>query len=101
VLTDFVGGLANALVVAPHAGDTVGHRAVELTVVEHDFRRPLVETLAGGFVQVIGLESVRQAEDGLAAVMLEGVGAIRAKRVHEEALLRPVSRPHRRECARV
>ena len=91
MLTDFVGCLANALVVAPHAGDTVGHRAVELTVVEHDFRRSLVETFAGGFVQVVRLEAVRQAEDGFATVMLEGVGAIRAERVHEQALLRSVS----------
>src|SRR4029079_16876624 len=66
-------------------------RAVGVTVVEHDFRRSLVETLAGGFVQVVGLEAVRQAEDGFATVMLEGVRAIRAERVHEQALLRPVS----------
>jgi hypothetical protein len=46
--------------------------------------------LAGGFVQVVGLEAIRQAEDGFATVMLEGVGAIRAERVHEQALLRPV-----------
>jgi hypothetical protein len=43
VRANFVGRLADALIVAAHAGDTVGHRAVELAVVEHDLRRSLVE----------------------------------------------------------
>ena len=43
---DVVGRLADALVVAAHAGDAVGHRAVELAVVEHDLGRALVEAVA-------------------------------------------------------
>ena len=88
MLADVVGRLADALVVAAHAGDAVGHRAVELAVVEHDLGRSLVEPVALGLVQVIGLEAVRQAEDRLAAVMMEGIWAIWAKRVDEQALLR-------------
>ena len=91
VLADLVGALADALVMAAHAGDAVGHRAVELTVVEHDLGRALVQAGARRGIQIIGLEAVRQAEDGLAAVMLEGISAVRTKRVHEQALLRPVA----------
>ena len=59
--------------------------------VAHDRGRALVELLAVGRVQVIGLEAVRQAEDGLAAVMLEAVLALRAKRMLEQALLAAIA----------
>jgi hypothetical protein len=91
VLADVVARLANALVMTAEAGDGVGHRAIELAVVEHNLSRPLVEADALGRVQIIGLEAVRQAEDGLAAVMLEGIGPVRTKRVDEQALLRLVA----------
>ena len=91
VLADLVGALADALVMAAHAGDAVGHRAVELTVVEHNLGRALVEAGARRGIQIVGLEAVRQAENGLAAVMLEGISTVRTKRVNEQALLRPVA----------
>ena len=43
VLAHLVRPLADALVMAAHAGNAVGHRAVELTVVEHDLGRALVK----------------------------------------------------------
>ena len=86
MLADIVVRLADALVMAAHAGDAVGDREI-LADVAHDLGRALVEPLAVGRVQVIGLEAVRQAEDGLAAVMLEAVVAVRAERMLEEALL--------------
>src|SRR3990172_2527834 len=91
MLADVVRRLADALIVAAHAGNTIGHRAIELAVVEYDLGRALVDPVALGRIQIIGLEAIRQAEDGLPAVMLEGALAVRAKRVDEQALLRLVA----------
>ena len=85
-LADLVLGLDHAELVAAHAGDAVGDREVLGALVLHDVGRSRIEGLSVRRVQVIGLEAVRQAEDGLATVMLEGVLALRAERVLVQAL---------------
>ncbi len=64
-------GLAHALIVAAHAGDAVGDGEILAGGVANDRGRPLVETLAAGLVQIVALESVRQAEHCLTAIMVE------------------------------
>src|SRR5215210_5726133 len=77
---------------ATHAGDAVDHRRIARVVeVAHDVDRTFIQLLALGGVQVIGLETVGQAEDGLAAVVIEAVGAARSEWEFEQALLAAAS----------
>src|SRR5690606_30735989 len=79
--------LADALVVAAHARDAVGHALVATGRIEHDLHRTLQELLPVGGVQVVALEAVGEREDGLAAVFLEVELAVaRAERELVEAL---------------
>src|SRR5262249_20153750 len=85
--TDLVLGLAHSLVMAAHAGNAVGHGQVLARRILHDVGRTRRQGSARGRVQVVGLEPVRQAEDGLTTVMREAVVAARAERMLEQALL--------------
>jgi hypothetical protein len=66
--------------VAAHAGDAVGDGEVLGRLVEDDGLRALVEQLALRVVQQIALKAVGQAEDRLAAVMIEAVLSTGAER---------------------
>src|SRR6202022_3034888 len=61
----------DALIMASHTGDAIGDRQVLARQVANNVRRTLVERDALVVVEVVGLEAVRQAEDRLAAVVVE------------------------------
>ena len=79
-------GLAHALVMTAHARDAVGDRLVLAARILDDRNGPLCQRAAVRVVQEIGLESVRQAEDRLAAAVFEPELAVRAERKFEQTL---------------
>src|SRR5262249_52671006 len=88
--TDLVVFADHALVVALEAREAVDHDAVRARRVRYDVDRALVDAAAGRTHQQITLQAVRQVEDDLAAVLLEGFfaaeGALRTERVGEQVL---------------
>jgi hypothetical protein len=71
---------------AAHAGDAVRHGEVLAGRVPDDVCGSFIEWLAFAVIQKIGLEPVRQAENGFSAVVIEAMRAARPKRKLVQAL---------------
>src|SRR5262245_13601216 len=84
---DLVALLDDPLGVARHAGEAVFHGAVGPFRVADNSGRPLVDSPALAVHEHIALKVVRQAEDDLAAVVLEVILVVAgAERMGEQVL---------------